>query len=84
MKGPYRIVTCEQTVRVLSDYLDGTLPRAQRYFIKLHLMLCPSCVAFLRSLHGARDMARQMTEQEVPTEVRDMVGKLLDRFRAGG
>ncbi|HJU83448.1 MAG TPA: zf-HC2 domain-containing protein [Holophagaceae bacterium] len=82
MIPPYRIVSCEQVTRVLSDYLDGTLPRPQRYFVKLHLLVCPACVAFLKSLQGARRMARTMTETEVPEEVTEMVGKLLQRFKA--
>ncbi len=83
MKPPYRIVSCEQVTKVLSDYLDGSLPRAQRYFLKLHLLVCPTCVAYLESLQGTRRLARAGTPEAVPPEVTEMVGKLLERFRAG-
>lgn len=78
-----RMLTCEQTIRVLSDYLDGNLPRSQRCFIKLHLLMCPTCRAFLRSLDHARAMAKVATAEEVPEEVSQMVEALMARFRSG-
>ena len=36
-------MSCKDVADFLMDYLDGTLPFAQRMTFKLHLSLCPDC-----------------------------------------
>ena len=37
------MVTCQELEGFMVDYLEGTLPRAQRRKFDLHLRLCPDC-----------------------------------------
>ena len=43
------MVTCQQLEGFMVDYLDGTLPRAQRRKFDLHLRLCPDCGRYLEA-----------------------------------
>lgn len=77
-----KLPTCREMTQVLSEYLDGKMSPKQARLFEQHLELCPACVAFMESLRGTRLLAREaLAEQEVPPEVRAMVGTLLERFR---
>ena len=43
------MVTCQELEGFMVDYLDGTLPRAQRRKFDLHLRLCPDCWRYLEA-----------------------------------
>ena len=75
-------ISCETVTRVLSDYLDGHLPLPQRIFLRAHLLVGPTCEVFLESLKGVKRLGQSaLPEDEIPGEVKDMVGALLKRFK---
>ncbi len=43
------MLTCQALEGFIVDYLDGTLPRAQRRKFDLHLRLCPDCGRYLEA-----------------------------------
>ena len=45
MHRPY--ITCRELIDFIMDYLDGTLPAAQKADFERHLAVCPSCVSYL-------------------------------------
>jgi anti-sigma factor RsiW len=42
-------VTCKEVADFLMDYLDGTLPEAQRRIFESHLGVCPDCRRYIDS-----------------------------------
>jgi hypothetical protein len=40
--------TCQEVEAHLTDFTEGTLPWKARLGIRLHLLMCRSCAAFLR------------------------------------
>jgi anti-sigma factor RsiW len=79
-----RLPTCREMTDLFAAYLDGALPPDQAGVFKEHLDRCPACVAYLESLKGVGRLAREaLKEDEVPSEVRAMVGTLLEQFRKG-
>lgn len=79
-----RLPTCREMTDFFAAYLDGALPADQAGAFKEHLDRCPACVAYLESLKGVGRLARAaLEEDEVPADVRAMVGTLLERFRQG-
>ena len=42
------MLTCQQLIEFLTDYLDGQLPLTQRAVFVLHLALCRDCRSNLR------------------------------------
>ena len=44
------LVSCRDTVRLMSESLDRGLALGQRLAVRLHLLLCPMCSRFRRQL----------------------------------
>ena len=47
VKGASNYITCSDLIDFIAEYIDGTLPPAQRFEFERHLAVCPSCVAYL-------------------------------------
>jgi anti-sigma factor RsiW len=71
-------MTCRQVVRLLMEYLDGTLPAAQRARVEEHLAGCDGCTAFLAQLRTVSRVTAELAEVEVPPAIR---ADLLQAFR---
>jgi anti-sigma factor RsiW len=66
------MITCEQFVTFLMDYLDEMLPADQRATFEAHLAICPSCVNYLATYRQTVELGRSLcaSDQEaVPDEV---------------
>ncbi|MBI2889924.1 MAG: zf-HC2 domain-containing protein [Nitrospirae bacterium] len=44
--------TCRETAQNIGDYMERRLPLLHRVRIRLHLLTCPGCVAWLKSLQA--------------------------------
>lgn len=51
-------MTCQQIVDFLADYLDDTLPPAEKAMFVSHLNRCPPCVAFLNTYNSGCKLAQ--------------------------
>jgi anti-sigma factor RsiW len=58
---PHDDVACIDEVELITEYLEGALPEAERRRLEAHLETCPGCTEFLaqiravaESLHGLR------------------------------
>jgi anti-sigma factor RsiW len=40
-------ITCRELVEIITDYLEGTMPQAERRRFEAHLEGCPYCVTYL-------------------------------------
>ena len=52
------VATCEELIAVLEDYVDGSLAPFARLRFRLHLAVCRSCRAYLKSYRETIRMAR--------------------------
>lgn len=59
-------LTCEQCVQFLLDYVDGTLPEAQRAAFDIHLAMCPDCVTYMANYRKAAELTRTLGTQDQP------------------
>src|SRR5262245_23142593 len=41
-------MTCQDFAEFLGEYLDGSLPEAQRALFDQHMAECPDCIAYLQ------------------------------------
>jgi anti-sigma factor RsiW len=59
-------MTCRELVQVVTDYLEGALPDADRLRLEAHLALCPYCDEYIAQM-------RQTIEAlgELPSEALD-------------
>lgn len=51
-------LTCKMLFDFLGDYVDGTLPGAQREEFERHLARCPSCVAYVDGYRKTIELGR--------------------------
>ncbi len=57
-------------LEVLSDYIDGVLPEAERIALEAHLQGCDSCTEEMESLRATVQLLQRMPEVEAPRSFR--------------
>jgi len=71
-------LTCKEIVEIVTDYLEGTLPRAQRRAFDAHLAECDGCTQYLEQMRETIRLTGTLTEESLEPDLR---AKLLDAFR---
>jgi anti-sigma factor RsiW len=46
-------ITCQRAVELVTDYLEGALPPAERTRLETHLRGCPGCTAYIEQMRIA-------------------------------
>jgi hypothetical protein len=54
---------CEEAADLLSAAQDGSLSLAERWALRMHLLVCRPCRRFRRQLALLRDVLRQVCDQ---------------------
>ncbi len=62
-------MTCTELEILITDYLDGTLPAAERLRLEEHLAGCASCRAFAQDVTGAVQILGQAQGVEPPPDL---------------
>ncbi len=52
------MLSCEQLIEFLSDYVEGRLPLTQRAAFELHLALCRDCRSYLHNFKATIEATR--------------------------
>ncbi len=64
-------VVCQQWVEMVTDYLEGTLPRELREAADRHLADCPHCREYLEQMRRTIVVSSRLREDDVPDDVVD-------------
>jgi anti-sigma factor (TIGR02949 family) len=64
-------IRCREILDLLADYLDGSLPPQTARSLEAHLEGCSPCIAFVNTYRGTVNVVRQLSETEIPPELRD-------------
>jgi anti-sigma factor RsiW len=81
------MLNCHQCMDFLADYLDGSLPPAQRAVFQKHLSLCPQCVRYIESYKECIQLGKaccHCDQDEIPPEVPDDLVKAILAAREKG
>jgi predicted anti-sigma-YlaC factor YlaD len=64
-------MTCRQAIEFIIDYLDRTFPADELRLFEMHLAVCDSCVAYLRTYEISIRMEKLVVQEmvEVPEEM---------------
>jgi predicted anti-sigma-YlaC factor YlaD len=73
---------CSQFEEQLSDYLDGTLARAEVTPFRAHALCCRACRAIMDEIKGALDECRQDDAVEVPSMLESSLLTIAEEHRA--
>ncbi len=72
------VLTCQQLVELITDYLEGTLPPAEVARFEEHLAGCPHCRAYLDQMRRTVWLVGRISEEHLNPVMRD---ELLHAFR---
>lgn len=70
-------LVCRDGVEMLVDYLEGTLPPADREAIEAHVSGCPRCVAFVESYRQTPRILRAATVAALPEDLKQSLRAFL-------
>jgi anti-sigma factor RsiW len=70
-------MTCQELVELVTDYLEGELPRDAAARFESHLAACPGCEVYLEQVRTTIAVTRASGDVVEPTAV----SPLLDAFR---
>ena len=75
--------SCQEVQTLATEYREGALPFSQRLRIRIHLLFCWACRAFLRGLAALPRIARKALgpAPEAPPAARDALAAALEVIR---
>lgn len=81
------MMTCQEMIDFLSDYLDGELVEDQQQTLDRHLAMCPECEAYLTSYRSTVELSKLVCSEdsEHPQAMpEDLVQAILEAHRLAG
>jgi len=72
------VLTCQELVELITEYLENTLPLAERARFDAHVALCPGCVTYLDQMRLTIRTLGKLREDALSAAARD---ELLLLFR---
>lgn len=76
-----RDIICQQWVEMVTDYLEGALPRDLQEAADRHLAACPHCREYLEQMRRTIAMSRQLRDEDVPEDVVDALARAFAEYR---
>jgi anti-sigma factor RsiW len=77
-------MACQELVELVSDYLEGALPRRDRRRFERHIAGCPHCTEYLEQMRLTVRVAGRLTEDAVPPQAMDDLLAAFRDWRAAG
>jgi anti-sigma factor RsiW len=71
-------LACQQLVELVTEYLEGSLPPAERARFEVHLAVCASCRAHLEQMQKTIRTVGRVSIDSIPPETKQ---DLLQAFR---
>jgi anti-sigma factor RsiW len=77
-----RDLVCRQAVELVTDYLEGVLPRSRRRRFEAHLAGCPDCPEYLAQIRAVITLAGSITPDDLTPHMRSDLISLYRRWQA--
>ncbi|HEY2052866.1 MAG TPA: zf-HC2 domain-containing protein [Solirubrobacterales bacterium] len=77
-------LVCQEVVEMVTDYLEGALPRGERRRLEAHLADCPHCTEYLAQIRATIRLTGRLEVDDLTPEMRDDLGELYRRWRDEG
>ena len=78
MLGRSGSLSCRELVELVTDYLEGALPGADRRRFEKHIAACDACTAYIEQIRLTITATGELTEEDIEPQARD---ELLAAFR---
>ncbi len=76
-------LTCQELVEVVTEYLEGTLPLAERARFEAHLAACPGCRIYLEQMRQTIRIMGRLTEESISPETRQDLLRIFRDWKRG-
>ena len=73
-------LVCQQAIELLTEYLEGTLPRRQRRRLRAHLDACPNCSAYLEQIRVTIRLSGSIEPEDLSPRALDELTELYRRW----
>ena len=70
-------VTCQHSLGLLQEYLDGTLPDDEKAALDRHFKACPPCIDFVKKYKATSCVCQMALAGEVPKEMAERLSTFL-------
>ena len=60
------LLTCREMVRLITDYLEDSLPLAERLRFEQHLSICDGCTSYLDQMRVLSRASGGLSEDQLP------------------
>jgi anti-sigma factor RsiW len=77
-----RELVCQQAVELVTDYIEGSMTRADRRRFEAHLSSCPHCTAYLDQMRSTIRLTGRLRSEELPSEVKEELVGLYSQWRS--
>ena len=74
-------LACREVVELVTDYLEGSLPRGERRRLEAHLADCPHCTEYLAQMRATIRLTGRLEPDDLSPAMRDDLGELYRRWR---
>ncbi len=64
-------LVCQQAVELVTDYLEGAMPRPVRRRFERHLAQCPHCTEYLAQMRAVITLAGRVAPDDLAPETQD-------------
>jgi anti-sigma factor RsiW len=75
-------LVCQEMVELITDYLEGALPRAQRRRFEAHLAACEHCSEYLEQMRVTIRLTGSLRDEDMSPAMREEFTDLYRRWRA--
>jgi anti-sigma factor RsiW len=75
-------IVCQEAVELVTEYLEGTLPRRERRRFHAHLKHCPNCAAYFEQIRMTIELTGTMQADDLTPEAQTELKDLYRRWRA--
>ena len=83
LRGLNRGLVCRQAVELISDYLEGALPKRDRERLEAHLRACDGCDEYLRQVQATIRILGNVKPTDLDPETRRGLMDVYRQFPGG-
>jgi anti-sigma factor RsiW len=77
-------LVCREVVELVTEYLEGTLSRADRKRFERHIAGCPGCTVYVEQMRATIQATGSLSEEDVPPETREELLHAFRDWKSGG
>jgi anti-sigma factor RsiW len=77
-------LVCQEMVELITDYLEGALPRSQRRRFDAHLAGCEHCAEYLEQMRATIRLTGGLRAEDLTAAMREEFTELYRRWRSEG